>query len=148
MKEIILFVALLFPILSFGQATYGTVEPTPMQSKAVVISPLVDDVDSLAIFLDFDEQAKFPGDFRQYLANNIIFPDAAQENDVSGKVIVSFTVEKDGAVSDIKLIRSLGFGCDEEVIRVVKKMPNWSPARKDGKPVRSRMLLPVAFVLQ
>jgi TonB family protein len=95
-----------------------------------------------------DEIAEYPGGIdklRQFLGANIKYPSEAIENNVDGKVILSFIVEKDGAISNIKVTKSLGFGCDEEVIRVLKLSAKWTPAQLNGEPVRYTYNLPVQF---
>ena len=96
-----------------------------------------------------DEVAQFPGGINklsQFLSANIVYPNDALENNVNGKVIVSFIVETDGTISKIELYKKLGYGCDEEVIRVLKLSPKWIPAQLEGNPVRSKFNLPVEFV--
>jgi periplasmic protein TonB len=80
-------------------------------------------------------------------SKNIIYPLKAKENNVEGRVVVKFIIEKDGAVSNIEIIRKLGFGCDEEVIRLIKTMPKWNPAKQSGKPVRVYFTMPISFIL-
>ena len=96
-----------------------------------------------------DEVAAYPGGIdklRQFLSDNINYPTLAIENNVNGKVVATFIVEKDGTISTIKILTSLGFGCDEEVIRILKLSSKWTPAQLKGSPVRSIYTLPVAFV--
>lgn len=98
-----------------------------------------------------DVPAEFPGGMqkaRQFLANNIQYPDEAVENGVNGTVQVKFTVELDGSISNIQIVRKLGYGCDEEVVRVLKRMPKWSPAKLNGKNVRSYFTMPISFRTQ
>ena len=99
--------------------------------------------------LDYvDVIAEYPGginEARKFIANNVEIPDFAMENGVNGSVIVKFIVEADGTIGDIEIVKSMGYGCDEEVIRVLKKMPKWSPAQLRGKPVRSAFRIPVLF---
>lgn len=95
-----------------------------------------------------DVLAEFPGGInaaRNFIAQNVIFPDEALENDVQGSVYVSFVIEKDGSVSNIQIEKGLGYGCDEEVIRVLKKLPKWKPAELRGEKVRSKMRMPISF---
>ena len=95
-----------------------------------------------------DVVAEYPGginEARKFMANNVVIPDLAVENNVNGIVIAKFVVEADGAIGNIEIVKSMGYGCDEEVIRVLKKMPKWSPAQLRGKPVRSTFRFPVAF---
>ena len=71
----------------------------------------------------------------------------AIENGVQGTVYVSFVVESDGRINEAKVLRGIGSGCDEEALRVVKSMPNWTPGTQRGKPVRVRYNLPIRFHL-
>ena len=72
-------------------------------------------------------------------------PPVAKENNMTGRTILQFVIEKDGAISNIKILRKLGGGCDEEAVRVIKAMPNWFPAMNKGEVVRQRYTLPVFF---
>jgi TonB family protein len=85
--------------------------------------------------------------WNKYLSENLRYPEDAQSQGIEGTVIVAFVVNTDGAVSDIEILRGIGGGCDEEVIRIVKGSPNWTPGMAGGKPVRSRMRLPLRFKL-
>jgi protein TonB len=103
------------------------------------------------IFLVVEEDAEFPGGLEalsKYLAENIKYPQLAKENNITGRVFVSFVVEKDGRVGNIKILRDIGGGCGAEAVRVVKGMPRWKPGKQRGKPVRSQFNLPVNFNLQ
>ena len=103
------------------------------------------------IFLVVEEDAEFPGGLdalSKYLAENIKYPQLAKENNITGRVFVSFVVEKDGRVGNIKILRDIGGGCGAEAVRVVKGMPKWKPGKQRGKPVRSQFTLPVSFNLQ
>ncbi|WP_118972700.1 energy transducer TonB [Taibaiella koreensis] len=95
-----------------------------------------------------DQMPEFPGGQRalmSYLSGKLQYPAKAVEAGVEGKVLVEFVVCENGALCEEKIIRRLGSGCDEEVLRVVKAMPRWQPARKDGKPVKTIYRLPVQF---
>ncbi|MEN8225218.1 MAG: energy transducer TonB, partial [Bacteroidota bacterium] len=83
-----------------------------------------------------------------YLGNNIKYPVMAKESGIQGKVYVTFVVETDGSITDVKVLRGIGGGCDEEAIRVVSTMPKWKPGKQRGKPVRVQYNLPVRFTLQ
>ena len=82
-----------------------------------------------------------------FLAKNIQYPQAAKEAGITGTVIVSFVIEKNGSVSNIKILKGLGSSCDEEVIRVVNMMKKWKPGKQKGKSVRVQYNLPVKFTL-
>jgi TonB family protein len=83
----------------------------------------------------------------QYVANNLRYPARAQRASVSGKVLVQFVVTKTGSIQDAGIIKSIGFGCDEEAIRIVSQMPKWKPGKQNGKPVAVMYNLPIQFSL-
>ena len=102
------------------------------------------------VFLVVEDDPEFPGGLSalsQYLASNIKYPQLAKENNITGKVSVSFVVEKDGSVGQVKILRDIGGGCGAEAVRVVKAMPKWKPGKQRGKPVRTQFNLPVDFSL-
>ena len=103
------------------------------------------------VFDVVEEMHSFPGGqgaLMQYLASNIKYPVVAQENGVQGRVIVSFVVERDGSMSDVKVARSVDPSLDREAQRVVKSMPRWSPGKQNGSTVRVKYTVPVVFRLQ
>ena len=103
------------------------------------------------IFTIVEEMPDFPGGvakLQEYLVKNIKYPQMARESGIQGRVFVNFVVEPDGSVSHVNVMRSLGGGCDEEAMRVVKAMPKWKPGKQRGKPVRVSYILPVNFKLQ
>lgn len=83
----------------------------------------------------------------KYIMQNIKYPKQIMEEGIQGRVTVSFIVEKDGRVSNVRLLRSVQPALDKEAIRVVKSMPKWTPGKQNGKPVRVRFNLPVMFKL-
>jgi TonB family protein len=85
--------------------------------------------------------------WNKYLAENLRYPTTAMRMELEGTVIVAFVVNTDGSTTDIEILRSVGGGCDEEVIRIVKGSPKWSPGMQRGEAVRTRMRLPVKFKL-
>ncbi len=103
------------------------------------------------IFVAVEQPAEFPGGtaaMMKWLNNNIRYPEAAQQNDIQGKVVVNFVVEKDGSIAQVKIAKGVDKDLDREAIRVVKKMPRWQPGKNNGVPVRSYFNLPVTFRLQ
>jgi TonB family protein len=101
--------------------------------------------DSLII----DHQAEFPGGmgaFGKFLQKNLRYPQALQKANVPGKIYVKFSVETDGTLANYNVIKSTGFGLDEEVIKVLKLSPKWIPAKRKGKPVRSDFILPIPCI--
>jgi protein TonB len=87
-------------------------------------------------------------DFYKYVSKNIEYPKQARRMGIEGKVFVQFVVDKDGSLSDVKVIKGIGAGCDEEAIRVLKESPKWTPGKQRGRPVRVRMSLPIFFKIQ
>ena len=84
----------------------------------------------------------------KYLSSHIQYPAMAQENNVQGRVVVQFVVEKDGHVGEVKVVRSVDKDLDKEAIRVCKTLPKFTPGRQNGQPVRVWYTLPVNFKLQ
>mgnify|MGYP002769676434 FL=1 len=116
--------------------------PPPPAPKPEVASKVFDVV---------EEMPSFPGGqgaLMSYLASNIKYPVVAQENGVQGRVIVSFVVERDGSISDVKVARSVDPSLDREAQRVVKSMPRWKPGKQNGSAVRVKYTVPVVFRLQ
>ena len=96
-----------------------------------------------------EQSPSFPGGYQamnDFIGKNLKYPEQATKNGVQGKVLVSFVVETDGSITDVKVIRGIGSGCDEEAVRVVKAMPKLQPAMKDGKAVAIQYYLPISFV--
>ena len=103
------------------------------------------------IFVAVEQQAEFPGGqgaLMKFLSNNIRYPESAQQNDIQGRVIVKFVVEKDGSIGNDTVVKGVDHDLDREAIRVVKKMPRWQPGKNNGVAVRSYFNLPVTFRLQ
>ena len=103
------------------------------------------------VFEVVEQMPSFPGGDKallEYLSNNIKYPVVAQENGVQGRVVVSFVVEKDGSITDVKVVRSVDPSLDKEAQRVVKSMPKWIPGKQNGSAVRVKYNVPVSFKLQ
>jgi len=102
-------------------------------------------------FVIVEQMPQFPGgegEMMKFIRKNLQYPTLAQENGISGTVIVNFVVDRDGKITLIKVIRGIGGGCDEEAIRVLKKMPAWNPGKQGGKAVLVSFTMPVKYVLQ
>ena len=94
---------------------------------------------------------EFPGGdqaMMDFVATNVKYPKEAMDKEISGRVLVSFIVEKDGSITDAKVVKGIGGGCDEEAVRVVNAMPKWKPGMQKGKPVRVSFMMPFTFKLQ
>lgn len=83
----------------------------------------------------------------RFLGSRLRYPARARENNIQGKVYIGFIVEKNGSLTDFKVIRGIGGGCDEEAIRVLRSSPLWKPGYANGKPVRTSYALPITFQL-
>ena len=92
----------------------------------------------------------FPGGdygFSEYLSSEMEYPYQARVNHISGRVLVRFTIEKDGSINEVKIMEGIGYGCDREAVRVLKASPKWNPGLLDGKPVRVYYTMPITFQL-
>lgn len=138
MKKVVLFLALCAGVISLQAQTDNT------KSNNNYREVTVDE----GVFVMVEKMPEFPGGneaMAQYIINNIKYPEQAKKENISGKVYVSFVVEKDGSISRVKVIKGIGGGCDEEALRVVRKMPKWEPGTQHGKPVRVQYTLPLNF---
>ena len=107
-------------------------------------------VDNDSIYQIVEVMPEFPGgtsEMMTYLSGNIKYPEEAKEKGISGRVFLSFVIEKDGAVSNVKVAKGIGKECDDEAVRVVKAMPKWKPGLIKGKPARVSYMLPIFFKL-
>lgn len=116
----------------------------------IVFEEPVEEEETDEIFQIVEQTATFKGGmgaFYQYVQKHMKYPSQAQRMGLEGKVFVEFVVGKDGSIGDVKVLRGIGAGCDEEAIRVLKNSPKWSPGKQRGRPVRQRMVLPITFKL-
>lgn len=133
----------------------GDVENVPPLSEmeGVVVPLLPDELlegeESIeSLFTVVDDEPEFPGGkeaLDKFINDSLQYPRLALENNITGKVYVTFVVEKDGSITNPRLLRDIGGGCGQEAIRVVKMMPKWKPGTNHGKPVRVQFNLPVNF---
>ena len=103
------------------------------------------------IFTIVENMPSFPGGeakLFEYLGKNIKYPAMAKDAGIQGIVYVNFVVYEDGSIKDVKVLRGIGGGCDEEALRVVKSMPKWTPGKQRGKAVRVSYNLPIRFTLK
>lgn len=127
---------------------------TEDDGKAVEIqAPIAapeEEAEEQKIFVVVEKMPEFPGGeeaMRRYLARNIRYPLIAQENGIQGRVICQFVVNSDGKIVDVQVVRGVEASLDEEAIRVIKSMPNWTPGKQGGKNVRVKYTLPIRFKL-
>jgi TonB family protein len=108
------------------------------------------EIEEAEIFMVVEQMPEFPGGqakLQAFLAENITFPETAKESGIQGTVYVTFIVRKDGRISGAKILRGIGGGCDEEALRVVKKMPRWKPGTQSGKNIDVQFNIPIVFKL-
>jgi len=127
------------------------VEQNEVIEEYVAPEVVEEEVVEQEIFQIVEEMPAFPGGeqkLMEYVGKNIKYPQIARETGIQGRVFIGFVVEPDGSVSNVKLLRGIGGGCDEEAMRVVKSMPRWKPGKQRGKAVRVSYQIPVFFKLQ
>jgi periplasmic protein TonB len=125
-------------------------DPNGMTNGTSILPPVIPLPEKeVPEILDFAElQPSFAGgqsEMYKFLSENLKYPRAAQNMGTQGIVFVAFVVEKDGSITDVKVIKGIGFGCNEESERVIKKMPKWNAGMQNGKPVRVRFTIPIKF---
>ena len=138
-----------------GYASNGVGAPSSDSDKKVVavvdIPKVKETPQEKVIFQVVEEMPEFPGGMAEamkFLAKNIKYPVAAQEAKIEGRVIVQFVIERDGSVSDVKVMRGVNPELDAEAIRVVSMMPKWIPGKQRGKAVAVKYTMPIMFRLQ
>jgi len=130
--------------VNFDKGTDDVTAPIAKVNKQIV-----EDVEEKP-FVNVEQMPEYPGgqrEMQKFIAANLKYPVVATEMGVQGTVTIQFVVGRDGKIGNIKVIRGIGSGCDEEAIRVLQKMPAWSPGRQGGKPVLVYYTLPFKFVL-
>ena len=114
-------------------------------------APEEEEVIEEEIFTIVEKMPEFPGGIEalfSYLGNTLKYPAMAKDAKIQGKVYVTFVVDRDGSIANVKVLRGIGGGCDEEAIKVVKGMPRWEPGRQRNKAVRVQYNLPINFILK
>lgn len=107
--------------------------------------------DKNGVYQICEQMPEFPGGVEalmDFVAKNVVYPQEAMDKEISGRVYVSFVIEKDGSVNEVKVMKGIGGGCDDEAVRVIKAMPKWKPGKQEGKPVRVSYMMPITFKLQ
>jgi periplasmic protein TonB len=122
------------------------------ETKAEVLAPVIEEEkeDPNTIFTVVEETAApigGMGAFYEYVSKKIKYPAQAKRMGIEGKVFVEFVIEKDGSITDVKAIKGIGGGCDQEAERILASAPKWKPGKQRGKPVRQKMVLPINFKL-
>ncbi len=126
-------------------------QKTVQEVVKVPVAPIEEDPEENVVFKVVEKMPEFPGgqlELMKYLNSNVKYPVIAQENGIQGRVIVQFTVRRDGTIDDVEVVRSADPNLDKEAIRVIKSMPNWKPGEQRGKKVNCKFTVPVVFKLQ
>ena len=121
-----------------------------LKAKEVVVDEKPKEEET-KVFDVVEQMPSFPGgdaELMKYLSTHIKYPVVAEENGIQGRVIATFVVERDGSISDVKVIKSVDPSLDKEAIRVLKSMPKWIPGKQNGSAVRVKYTVPVTFKLQ
>lgn len=87
------------------------------------------------VYTFVEQMPEFPGDLSRYALENITYPDSARKHNIEGRVYARFVIDANGFVKHVTILRSPGYGCSEEIIRVLEAMPRWRPGRLNGEPV-------------
>lgn len=126
-------------------------EKKELPPPAPVGPVVVEEEEADHVFEVVEEPTEFPGGsaaMMKWLKDNIVYPDIAQENNIQGRVYVSFVIERDGSPTNVQVARGVDPALDREAVRVVGRMPKWKPGKQRGKPVRQKFTIPVLFRLQ
>ncbi|MCX2742887.1 energy transducer TonB [Mangrovivirga sp. M17] len=124
-------------------------EETVIEEVQFEAEPVEEEVEQ--VFTIVEESASFPGGmdaWYDFLKKNLNYPSQARRMGIEGRVYVQFIVSKTGQLSDIKVVKGIGGGCDEEAVRVLKESPRWKPGKQRGRPVIQKMTFPIMFKLQ
>ena len=130
-----------------GKPTNMVFSPSA-DKQSVKVTVQTGEVNGETIFTVVEKIPEFPGGTQEmfmYLGRNIKYPTAAAKANVSGKVFVNFVVTSEGEIKDVTVLKGIGFGADEEAVRVVSTMPRWTPGMQSGRAVNVRYNLPIAF---
>ena len=122
-----------------------------LKAKETIAQPEPPKEEETKVFDVVEQMPSFPGGpsaLFEYLSKNIKYPVVAEENGIQGRVIVSFVVERDGSITDVRVVKSVDPSLDKEAQRVVKSMPRWIPGKQNGSAVRVKYTVPVTFRLQ
>jgi protein TonB len=121
-----------------------------LKAKEVVVDEKPKEEET-KVFDVVEQMPSFPGgdaELMKFLSSHIKYPVVAEENGIQGRVIATFVVERDGSISDVKVVKSVDPSLDKEAIRVLKSMPKWIPGKQNGSAVRVKYTVPVTFRLQ
>jgi len=110
--------------------------------------PIIEEVELPFIYVE--DMPEFEGGkmaFMKHIAKQVKYPRLAKNLGIEGRVFVEFVIDKEGNITEVKAVKGIGAGCDEEAVRVIKNAPKWKPGKQRGKPVKVKMVLPINFKL-
>ena len=122
-----------------------------LKQNQVVVEQVEQKEEETKIFEVVEQMPQFPGGdaaLMQYLSSHIKYPVVAEENGIQGRVVCTFVVERNGSITDVRVVKSVDPSLDKEAVRVIKSMPNWIPGKQNGSAVRVKYTVPVTFRLQ
>jgi periplasmic protein TonB len=125
--------------------------PKEEYADSISGNKILDEIKDMTPLMVIDAKPSFPGGddaMVKYLTANIKYPPIAKEAGITGIVKLTCLIEKDGSITDIKVVNGIGGGCNEEAIRVVKTMPKWTPGKQKGKTIRTQVQIPIVFFLR
>lgn len=123
----------------------GIADPIAMEGDTRQI-PTDDNADQ--VYNLVEEMPEYPGGaaaMMDYIKRNTNFPEEAKAAGIQGKVVANFVIDEEGKIIEVNIVRSLGYGCDEEALRLINSMPKWTPGKQKDKPVKVRMVVPINF---
>jgi protein TonB len=129
-----------------SEVTQDTEIKTVVQEQVVVEEKTAEP----EIFTVVEENPEFPGGVAkmyEFIGKNLNYPPLAKENNIQGRVVIQFVVNEDGSITDVKILKDIGWGCGDEATKVVKSMPRWKPGKQRNKAVKVRYNLPIKFEL-
>lgn len=137
----------LLVVLSFFGCSKSEMTPSN-QNKSIALKEIPALIDSRAGYELLDQYPSFPGGdslFRVFLNEKISYPQSAKSMGINGKVFGSFIIEKNGSVSNVEILKGIGFGCDEALLNALQMMPVWSPGLIQNNAVRVKLIVPIEF---
>ncbi len=135
-----------------SETATGVSATSTIESTVSITAPIKHTLPEIELVVIADEMPEFEGGMKglmDFVSKNVVYPQLAKESELQGVVYVSFIVNENGVVEGAKVLKGIGLGCDEEVLRVVNKMPRWKkPGKNQGRAVRVRYNIPVSFKLK
>lgn len=131
----------LWGMLAFSSASFAQRQEPVQEQK---------EQEQIDVFTVVEDPPSFPGGqdkMMEFIGKKLKYPKKARKKGIQGRVVISFVIDEQGKVTDTKVVKGIGHGCDEEALRVVKKMPRWKPGSQSGQNVKVRYVLPIRFVL-